>query len=371
MRGWWQSLGSARTPDRRSGAAACLFPAAIAVTVGCGGSAAAVLIGGSAGLPAVAVVALVDLAVIAVLTRPGRDAATDIAERLERGFHDAAIGMTILTTEPVVTRVNNALCTLLGRRAEELVGHSIIEFTAPEDVGRSLEKRETMLGGAGEHPLDKRYLRPDGTVVEALVIATLVEPDGAEPYFFSQLQDVTEQRRGERQRAAIADLGHSALERADAIVLMGEAMTMVRSILGTAACITTRRLTSGDLRLVAADGDGLDMRIPAGRPSQSVYTLELGEPVISNDLLEESRFTAPPVIMDNGLRRCVSVPVPPDEFVYIAEETGLIVPIGSWVLRTVCSQLARWPEAISVAANLSPVQIRPELVREVAQHLAS
>jgi EAL domain-containing protein (putative c-di-GMP-specific phosphodiesterase class I) len=60
----------------------------------------------------------------------------------------------------------------------------------------------------------------------------------------------------------------------------------------------------------------------------------------------------------------------PGQFIQIAEETGLIVAIGSWVLDSVCEQLTRWPEPIHVSANVSPVQIKPELVAEVEQLLA-
>ena len=61
--------------------------------------------------------------------------------------------------------------------------------------------------------------------------------------------------------------------------------------------------------------------------------------------------------------------ISPNDFIHIAEETGLIIPIGSWVLGTVCEQLARWPEAIHVSANVSPVQLRPQLVEEVRRLL--
>lgn len=50
--------------------------------------------------------------------------------------------------------------------------------------------------------------------------------------------------------------------------------------------------------------------------------------------------------------------VSPAEFIPIAEELGLIVPIGEWVLAQACRDAAAWPEAVKVAVNLSPVQFR-------------
>jgi diguanylate cyclase (GGDEF)-like protein len=48
--------------------------------------------------------------------------------------------------------------------------------------------------------------------------------------------------------------------------------------------------------------------------------------------------------------------VAPVEFVPIAEDTGLIVPIGAWVIREACARAARWPTNIRVAVNVSAVQ---------------
>ncbi|MGH1484228.1 MAG: putative bifunctional diguanylate cyclase/phosphodiesterase [Geminicoccales bacterium] len=48
--------------------------------------------------------------------------------------------------------------------------------------------------------------------------------------------------------------------------------------------------------------------------------------------------------------------IPPDEFIPLAEETGLILPISEWVLRTACREAKSWEQPLKVAVNLSAVQ---------------
>jgi diguanylate cyclase (GGDEF)-like protein len=64
--------------------------------------------------------------------------------------------------------------------------------------------------------------------------------------------------------------------------------------------------------------------------------------------------------------------ISPAEFIPVAEETGLIIPLGEWILGQVCGDALSWPRNIRVAINLSPVQFRsPDLVQTVFNALAA
>jgi EAL domain-containing protein (putative c-di-GMP-specific phosphodiesterase class I) len=64
-------------------------------------------------------------------------------------------------------------------------------------------------------------------------------------------------------------------------------------------------------------------------------------------------------------------PISPAEFIPVAEDTGLITAIGTWVLQTACAQAASWPSHLKVAVNVSPAQFRsgglvPAVVNAIA-----
>ncbi|MBW7974760.1 EAL domain-containing protein [Bradyrhizobium sp. BR 10289] len=62
--------------------------------------------------------------------------------------------------------------------------------------------------------------------------------------------------------------------------------------------------------------------------------------------------------------------VPPDRFIPLAEENGLIIQIGEWVLREACREAASWPRPLQVAVNLSPIQFQAgDLERSIHQIL--
>jgi diguanylate cyclase (GGDEF)-like protein len=59
--------------------------------------------------------------------------------------------------------------------------------------------------------------------------------------------------------------------------------------------------------------------------------------------------------------------IPPDQFIPLAEETGLIVPLGEWVLRQACDDATWLPADLKVAVNLSPVQFKQAELFDVIQ----
>ena len=65
--------------------------------------------------------------------------------------------------------------------------------------------------------------------------------------------------------------------------------------------------------------------------------------------------------------------IPPSEFIPLAEEIGVIVPLGEWVLRSACLEAATWPGKLTVAVNVSALQLEDgaRLQRAVAAALAA
>jgi diguanylate cyclase (GGDEF)-like protein/PAS domain S-box-containing protein len=64
--------------------------------------------------------------------------------------------------------------------------------------------------------------------------------------------------------------------------------------------------------------------------------------------------------------------ISPAEFIPVAEDTGLIVELGDWVLKTACAEAAHWPAHVRIAVNVSPVQLKcPTLALKIAGALAA
>jgi diguanylate cyclase (GGDEF)-like protein len=129
-------------------------------------------------------------------------------------------------------------------------------------------------------------------------------------------------------------------------------------------------LKNADMALYGAKADGrgvyrffepkMDARMKARR------TLEVAlRKALENGEFE--LFYQPVVNLDKGNVRCCEAllrwhhpergMVSPVEFIPVAEEIGLIVALGEWVIRRACEDAARWPDNVCVAVNLSPTQL--------------
>ncbi|WP_162868523.1 EAL domain-containing protein, partial [Pseudomonas viridiflava] len=62
--------------------------------------------------------------------------------------------------------------------------------------------------------------------------------------------------------------------------------------------------------------------------------------------------------------------IPPDTFIPIAEQTGLIIALSNWVIGTACRQAATWPESVFISINLSPIEFESgDLVERIESAL--
>ena len=114
-------------------------------------------------------------------------------------FEDAPIGMAITAIDGTFLRVNEALCEMLERSAEELASLTWADVTHPEDRGVQEAYEDSALSGGGAFfRTEKRYLRRDGRIVWALLSRSLIRGSAGEPTaFISQVVDITDRRRVE------------------------------------------------------------------------------------------------------------------------------------------------------------------------------
>ncbi|WP_342657670.1 EAL domain-containing protein [Sphingomonas sp. NY01] len=142
---------------------------------------------------------------------------------------------------------------------------------------------------------------------------------------------------------------------------------------------------NADLALYAAKGDGRGVhRFYADEMLEGARTRQRLESDLREALAQGSFHLAYQPIVATGDARIVGYEallrwthptrgaVSPAEFVPIAEECGLIEPLGEWVLRTACREAARWPGGVRVAVNVSPIQFAnrrlPDLVASALAH---
>ncbi|WP_157592574.1 GAF domain-containing sensor histidine kinase [Solirubrobacter soli] len=121
-------------------------------------------------------------------------------QRFQAVFRDAGIGMTLIDRNGRCVEANAAFSRMVGIPADELRGLSIGAVTHPDDREGDRESVEQLFSGQRElYRREKRYVRPDGTVIwGALTAALLRDADGRPELGIGMIEDITERKEVER-----------------------------------------------------------------------------------------------------------------------------------------------------------------------------
>ena len=128
-------------------------------------------------------------------------------ERFRRAFDEAPIGMALMTPDGKLRKVNDALCTLLGREAADLVGEYLAALTTPEERSFHFEAMQRLLEGDYENFRgEMRLTHTTGEAVNCAIHAALVRDTHRKPeHVLLQIQDNTDRKRFEDQLQFMAD----------------------------------------------------------------------------------------------------------------------------------------------------------------------
>jgi PAS domain S-box-containing protein len=137
-----------------------------------------------------------------VTERDALQSAHDAAEaRFRLSFDGAPVGMWLTRADEdhrgVILSVNQAMCRLLGRAEEELIGRAMWDVTHPDDAARERRWVSTWLadGAAGVFPYEKRFLTASGETVWAAVHLSLISREPGSRVFLSHVLDISDRKR--------------------------------------------------------------------------------------------------------------------------------------------------------------------------------
>lgn len=118
-------------------------------------------------------------------------------ERFSSAFENAVIGMSLVSPDGRLLKVNLALCKILGYQEEELLSKTFQEITHPDDLEADLTfVRQALAGDITTCEMEKRYIHKMGFVVWAQLNASLIRDENDKPELFvAQIQDITERKR--------------------------------------------------------------------------------------------------------------------------------------------------------------------------------
>ena len=213
------------------------------------------------------------------------------------------IPMAIAQSDPTtgkVVRANAKMCELTGYALEELVGHSFLDWTHPDDRAANVDKYARLVRGELDvYTTEKRYIRKDGHVIWVRVTSSVLPSPGEPPRTLATIEDITARRSVELEREEL--IAREGMERAwlEAVVdQMPEAVVL----LDARGHVTAQNRAA--LALSTSDATPLvDLRLPDGPPIDpaeipGVRALTVGAAVLDVELVaRRSDGTRVPVIV--------------------------------------------------------------------------
>ncbi len=194
------------------------------------------------------------------------------------------------------------------------------EHVHADDRERVQAARKHSLQTGERLSIEYRVVPPSGNPIWIRDEAVLGDDDGSgEPLWQGIVLNITDRKRVEdalrariRQQEIVAELGEHARQQVSVRALLKEAAEYVSRTLDVEFVKILELQPGGESLLLRA---GVGWRpgcvgrttVSAGAASQAGYTLLSNEPVIVSDLLEETRFNGPPLLLDHGIRSGASV----------------------------------------------------------------
>jgi PAS domain S-box-containing protein len=218
--------------------------------------------------------------------------------RFRAAFESAATGMMLIDPTGRILQVNQPVVTMLGYSEEELRRHTFMDLTYPEDLEPNLALLKRVVAGEiDSYQMEKRYLHKSGKVVWGRVSAGVVRGAlGRALYLVGQLEDVTEQKRLERERE----------EARASMLALRETKAQMDTFLGIASHELKTPLTSLKLSLQSSQrqlrkltqgtngaevGEHAGLQSAVEQLSRTAHHMERMEALV-NDLVDVSRIQA-------------------------------------------------------------------------------
>jgi PAS domain S-box-containing protein len=134
--------------------------------------------------------------------------------QLRTVFQNAPVGLVVSDISANVIETNEAFAQMLGRRADELRGWNVVDFSHPDEMGENMRLRRELLAGLRDtFQLEKRYRRTDGSYFWGRLTVALVRTStGAPLQFVAIVEDVTGPRLAALRREAALRLFTSLIE---------------------------------------------------------------------------------------------------------------------------------------------------------------